>query len=656
MARPRPGAAIQRRPAGAGGSAAPPAHLLAQAIQHHQQGDLAAAERLYRQVLLLQPHQPDALHLLGLILHLRGQSDEAVALVRQALDRAPRAAAMHANLGLILRDQRRLDEAEASLRRALALDPTAAETHNTLGLVLRERGDTLAALACFRAALARRPDYVEAIANFAQALVDAGAYDDAVTACRHAIALRPGHAEAYLALGNALRGLARWEEAITAYRQALALRPNAAAAWNNLGIALTERGDLVAAVEALQRAILFEPANPALQTNLAATLRKLGDLDGALRACRLALELKPDHVEAYNGLGLVLADQSRLAESEAAFRQALALAPDYADAHLGLALTLLLQGRLPEGWAQYEWRWRCPPLVHLPRRFSKPLWDGSDLAGRTLLLHAEQGFGDTLQFVRFLAQAPAWGGPVVLECQPPLHRLLRMSFPAVPLVARGEPLPPFDVQAPLLRVPHLLGTTLDTLPAATPYLRVDAGLAAAWAARLAGPPGRRVGLVWSGNPDHREDHRRTLPPDYLAPLLAAGAGAAPPVRFFSLQKGERAARLADLQAHAPVADLGPDLADFADTAAALLSLDLVITVDTAVAHLAGALGRPVWTLLAYAADWRWLRGRDDSPWYPTMRLFRQDGPGDWSPVIARVAAALQALATPDYHPHQGGAP
>jgi tetratricopeptide (TPR) repeat protein len=656
MARPRPGAAAQRRPAGATGGAAAPAHLLAQAIQHHQQGDLAAAERLYRQVLLLQPHQPDALHLLGLILHLRGQSDEAVALVRRALDRAPRAAAMHANLGLILRDQRRLDEAEASLRRALALDPAAAETHNTLGLVLRERGDAPAALACFRAALARRPDYVEAIANFAQALADAGAYDDAVTASRRAIALRPGHADAYLALGNALRSLARWEEAIAAYRQALAHRPNAAAVWNNLGIALTERGDLAAAVEALQRAILFEPANPALHTNLAAALRKLGDLDGTIRACRRALALKPDHAEAYNGLGLALADQSRLAESEAAFRQALALAPDYADAHLGLALTLLLQGRLPEGWAQYEWRWRCPPLAHLPRRFPEPLWDGGDLAGRTLLLHAEQGFGDTLQFVRFLARAPAWGGPVALECQPPLHRLLRMSFPAVPLVARGEPLPPFDVQAPLLRVPYLLGTTLDTLPAATPYLRVDAGLAAAWAARLAGPPGRRVGLVWSGNPDHREDRHRTLPPAYLAPLLAAGAGAAPPVRFFSLQKGERAARLADLQAHAPVADLGPDLADFADTAAALLSLDLVITVDTAVAHLAGALGRPVWTLLAYAADWRWLRGRDDSPWYPTMRLFRQDGPGDWSPVIARVAAALQALATPDYHPHQGGTP
>lgn len=638
-------------PAAIARAAVPPvAHLLAQAIQLHQHGDLAAAERLYRQVLHRQPRQPDALHLLGLILHLRGQSDAAIALVQQALDLAPRAAAMHANLGLILRDQHRLDEAEASLRRALALDPTPAETHNTLGLVLRERGDVHAALACFRAALACRPDYVEAIANFAQTLVDIGAYDDAVTASQHAIALRPGHVDAYLALGNALRGLARWEEAIAAYRQALARQPNAAAAWNNLGIALTERGDLVAAVEALQRAILFEPANPVLQTNLAAALRKLGDLDGALRACQRALELKPDHVEAYNGLGLVLADQSQLAESEAAFRQALALAPDYADAHLGLALTLLLQGRLPEGWAQYEWRWRCPPLAQLPRRFAEPLWDGGDLAGRTLLLHAEQGFGDTLQFVRFLAQAPGWGGPVVLECQPPLHRLLQMSFPAVPLVARGEPLPPFDVQAPLLRVPYLLGTSLDTLPAAIPYLRVETGLATAWAERLAGVPGWRVGLVWSGNPDHREDRHRTLPPDYLAPVLAAGAGASPPVRFFSLQKGERAGRLADLQAHAPVVDLGSDLTDFAETAAALLSLDLVITVDTAVAHLAGALGRPVWTLLAYAADWRWLRGRDDSPWYPTMRLFRQTSPGDWSPVIARVAASLRALA---HHPHQG---
>ena len=298
-------------------------------------------------------------------------------------------------------------------------------------------------------------------------------------------------------------------------------------------------------------------------------------------------------------------------------------------------------GRFEQGWAGYEWRWKCKEFGSLPP-FQPPLWDGSFLDGRTILVHAEQGLGDTLQFIRYVPSLHQRGGRVILMCQPPLVRLLTRSPGIERLLAHGDPVPEFDVHTPLLSLPRLLGTTLESVPADVPYLEAEPQLVEAWRHRLGSYPGFKVGIVWQGNPKFRLDRLRSIPLAQFAPLARV-----PGVHQFSLQKGPGAEQLAAVTDRFPVTDLGRRLDDFMDTAAVLKNLDLVISVDTAIAHLAGALGIPVWVALPFAPDWRWLMGREDSPWYPTMRLFRQTRPGQWEDVFHHIAEALQRrLAAP----------
>jgi len=320
--------------------------------------------------------------------------------------------------------------------------------------------------------------------------------------------------------------------------------------------------------------------------------------------------------------------QGQNQEAVACYRQALRHRPEWPEAHLALGHTLLLEGDFDRGWEEMEWRWRLPGVSLTP--FEQPLWGGESLAGRRILLWAEQGLGDTLQFVRFAARLKQLDATLVLECQPALARLMR-SCPGVDeVVGFGSPLPAFDVHTPLQRLPWILRTTLTTIPAKVPYLEADAELVKRWQDRMAPHDGLKVGLVWAGNPRQVSNRSRSLDPAHLTPLLSA-----PGVSWFSLQK--------EVEGGSPGVDLSPELTDFAETAAALANLDLLITVDTAVAHLAGALGRPVWTLLSCPFDYRWLMDCEDSPWYPTMRLFRQRCPGEWAPVVARVERTLREL-------------
>ena len=505
--------------------------------------------------------------------HRKGQLEQAAALYRQVLAaQADQPDALHL-LGLICHARGEHGEALALIERALAVNSTVAAFHLARGAVL----------------------------------LSLGRATEAAEAAGRALDLDAGNAEAHNILGNALMALDLVEDAVAAYRRALTLRPGYAEALNNLGSALRATGRLAEAEAALRQAVALRRAYPAALANL----------------------------------GLVLQEQGRYHEALAAFDQAVAADPGFATARGNRAMLLLLLGRLDEGFADYEWRWRMPGFATPSRNFAQPAWDGTALAGRTLFVHAEQGLGSAIQFVRYAGLAAAAGGRVVLECHRPLQRLFAQSLvaprgPVAALVVKGEEPPDFDCQAPLMSLPHLLGTTLAAIPGDSPYLSPDPAEAASWRERLAAAGRPRIGLVWAGNRRHENDRNRSMPAAELARLVDSHPAAA----FFSLQVPGAAE---DLAAFPPdrVEDLAPHLPDFAATAAVIANLDLVVSVDTAVAHLAGALGHPVWLLLPYVPEWRWLLGRNDSPWYPSMRLFRQSAPGNWPELIERVGAALR---------------
>ena len=569
--------------------------------------------------------------------HDRGALAECAALLRQAIGQSPADAQLHSNLGIVLQQMGRGVEALAACTRAAQLAPALPECHFALGGALAALGRAEEAAAAFARAVALKPAYVEAQVNLGNALRALGRFEEAVAAYRQAAALAPEVAAVHANLGNVLAQLGRADEAIAALRRAVGLAPGFAEGHSNLGNALTEAGRLDDAVEAHRRAVSLAPAVAELHFNLADALARGGLDEEAIAAWRRALALKPDYADAHYNLGNALSVAGRLDEALAAYRQAAALAPDHAESRYNGALALLLKGDWRQGWEDYEYRWRRPGAA--PRRFEAPQWDGAPPAGRTLLLlHAEQGLGDTIQFARFAASC---GGPVVLEVQPPLVALLQGLAGTERVVAAGAALPPFDSHLPLMSVPRVLGLGPDRV-AAAPYLTADPERVSAWRRRL-GDHGFKIGIVWQGNPDSPVEKGRSIPLACFAPL-ARVAG----TRLISLQKNHGCEQLSSLPAGMAVETLGDDFdagpGAFLDTAAVMQGLDLVVTSDTAAAHLAGALGRPVWIVLKRVPDWRWLMDRDDSPWYPTARLFRQRVDGDWGEPFARIARAAEALS------------
>ncbi|MBX3515948.1 MAG: tetratricopeptide repeat protein [Rhodospirillales bacterium] len=431
----------------------------------------------------------------------------------------------------------------------------------------------------------------------------------------------------------------RLEDAARIYQAVLKAHPRNADALHLLGLVAHQKGQHARARTLLARALKERPGDARFLNVLAGVLRAEGRLEEAAAQLRQALARSPHDATVLTNLGLVLQDLGDSTAALAAYDQALTHEPDQPEARANRAILLLQQGRFEDGWREYKWRWRVPGFTTPARSFAAPAWDGAPLAERTLFVHAEQGLGSAIQFVRYVPLVAAEGGRVVLECQPPLRRLFEGALaspngPAAQLIVKGDALPAFDVHAPLMSLPHLLGTTFATIPAEVPYLTAPADACARWAERLASAPRPRVGLTWAGNRNHPNDRNRSLAADALAPLVRAGAAS-----FFSLQVGQ-AEGVAAFPA-GTVTDLAPALTDFAETAAVISGLDLVISVDTAVAHLAGALAKSCWLLLPEPAEWRWLERREDSPWYPTFRLFRQRARGDWVDVVARVTAALK---------------
>jgi tetratricopeptide (TPR) repeat protein len=532
---------------------------LENALRLHTAGNLAAAEAIYRGILLQNPNDADALHLLGALTAQNGQGDAALDLIGRAIFIDPTCADFHNNKGLILASLGRTDEAVAAHREAVRLSPEFAEAHNNLGNALLKKGETAQATAAYRRTIALRPNYANAHCNLGVALQKQDKMDDAIAAYRMAVQYQPDHAEAHSNLGVALRETGRMEQAIEEYRTAIRADDQCVDAHANLGAALFDIGQGEAAMAALARAI--------------------------------------------------------------------ELNPQYESAHYNLALALLQNGDYGRGWTEYEHR---AFALWARGKFNAPAWNGRDLAGKTILLCAEGGFGDNIFSWRYVPMVKKRGGRIIVQAQTELLRLLSRLDGADQLAPKDQPPPPCDLYCPLLSLPKIFNTTLQNIPAA-PYLSADAAISRRWASKLTAETGFRVGLAWAGAKVFR-DERKSMALEYSIPL-ASVAG----VRLFSLQKDQAGKSSSAID----LIDWTTELSDFAETAGLIANLDLVISVDTAVAHLAGAMGKKVWLLLPHNADWRWLRDRRESPWYPSMRLFRQERPGDWEPVIASVGDALK---------------
>jgi tetratricopeptide (TPR) repeat protein len=576
---------------------------LSTAFEHHRAGNLALAEQLYRQILAHSPQSAGAWHLLGTLCLQSNRPAEAVELIGRAIAIEPTSTDFYNHLGAAYGALQQHDAAVTSLRRAVQLAPQSATSHYNLGTALR----------------------------------NAERLEEAVASFRHSIAANPASPEAHYNLANTLRELKRFDEAEAGLREALRLRPKYVKAMVNLGNLLRDRQRMAEAVETLRAAVAADPAHANAHLNLGTALRDAGQHAEAVVSLRRALELDPASAEAHNNLGTALQAQADFRAAAACYEEALRLDPELPDGHFSRATWRLRHGDIAGGFAEYEWRWKCKS--YSTRKFSEPRWDGSPLAGRTILLHAEQGLGDTLQFVRYAAPVKAHGGTVIVETQAALIPILKSTPGIDRLVASGTAPPRFDVHCPLLSLPGVLNLSLGTLWQG-PYLFAEANLVENWRQRLADYAGFRVGICWQGNREHLFDAQRSFSLACFAPLAQIEG-----VRLISLQKGLGSEQIASsvFQVVDLDAELDASAGAFVDTAAVMKNLDLVITTDTAVAHVAGALGVPVWVALSAHCDWRWLMDRADSPWYPSMRLFRQTKLDQWGDVFESMAARLREM-------------
>jgi tetratricopeptide (TPR) repeat protein len=603
------------------------------ALAAQQSGNYADAIRRYRQILSIDPKHLDSLHMLALLAHYQGHFEIAIAQLRQAIALDGRRPEFHHNLGNMLREAGKLEEAEACYRRALDLKPNLVDALYNLGNLCQQLERLKEAVDYFERASALRPNSIEILNNLGTALHDQGEFNTAIASYQKALTLQPNSVETLANYASALRDLGDLDEAVEQYQRALLLMPDHIDALIGIGAVLREQGKLDAALAYCERASTLAPDRAEAHNNLALAHEQRDDLDRAFAHYQLAVSLDPKQPEIYINFGRALDQRGQFEEAMACYEQAIALKPDSAEARYNRSLLLLLRGDFAEGWAEYEWRWRLktnPERSDLPQ----PRWSGEPLEGKTILIQTEQGFGDSLQFLRYVPAVAQRGANVVVAVPGPLLRLVKNLRGVAAVITEGDRLPEIDFHCPLLSLPHVFGTVMETIPATVPYLLPPQDTLTMWSERLRSAPAVKIGLVWSGNPANRVNPGRSIPVSGLAPLWEVAG-----IQWFSLQVGSPAADIAHIPTGV-IEDLSPLLTDFAETAAAICNLDLVISVETAVAHLAGALGHPVWVPLAVVPAWRWLLERADSPWYPTMHLFRQTIAGDWTPVIEAIRDRL----------------
>jgi len=558
-----------------------------------------------RRLLARHPGHVELLFILGGLYQAINRIAAAATCYQKVFDLDPKRFEACYNLGLLLQTQGRLDDAEAWYRRCISLAPDLAAAHNNLGTVLMEAGRLQSAIESFDRAIQTAPDQADACTN----------------------------------KGRCLMKLEAYPEAAASFQAAAAINPASGSAWRNLGLAYQKIDRRHRARDCLKKAMRLDPDNCEIYFDLGNVSLDEGDMDAVIAWYRQGVAHGPPDADRLNNMGRLLLEQGRFGEALNCFREATDCDPENAGAHFNKSLMLLLTGDFAEGWHEYEWRLRKSDWRRgYPWRLDKPRWQGEDFKGRTLLIHCEQGLGDSLQFARYLPLVKARGGRIVFEVPPVLMRLFQ-RFPGVDrlckLSADGPPQLPFDIYSPLLSLPGILGTTPDTIPCDVPYLFADQS-ASARCRRWLCEASCRVGFIWAGSKGHVSDKHRSCRLSQFLPLAQIDG-----LQLISLQPEQSAEDIRHIDTEGNVIHMGDRIADFADTAALVDCLDLVITVDTAAAHLAGAMGKPVWVLLPFAPDWRWQIDRSDSPWYPTMRLFRQRAPGDWQGVFTHVADALK---------------
>ena len=574
-------------------------------LQHgialHNSGLLEQARGIYEEVLKLNPTHFDALLLSGTVSAQTKQLDKALKLFNDASKVDPTNAYVYNNRGNVLKELKRLEEALSSYDKAIELKSGYADAYYNRGVVLQELNRLGEALSSYDKAVESKSDFVEAYNNRGNVFKKLRLLDEALSSYDKAIELKSNFAETYNDRGAVLRELKRLDEAIASYDRAIELKSNYCEAYYN-------RGN---------------------------TLKELNRFDEALDSYDRAIELKHDYAEAYSNRGIVFHERKQFETAISSYDRAIELKSDYAQPYWNKSLTLLLNGDFDLGWQLYEWRWKQEEMARNTRDFKEPLWLGlENIANKTLLLHAEQGLGDTLQFSRYTKLVADLGALVILEVQKPLAELLQNLEGVSQFVVKGCTLPEFDFHCPLMSLPLAFKTTQASIPKPSPHLVAKASTCEAWAQRL-GPKGKpRVGLVWSGNTKHKNDQNRSLTLQELLPHLSRNCD------YVSLQKEVRAVDKEALKGSG-IRHYGEELKDFSQTAALCELMDLVISVDTSVAHLAGALNKPTWILLPYVPDWRWLLNREDSPWYSSVKLYRQNENRAWEEVLSKVAIDLQ---------------
>lgn len=645
------------------------------ALHYHQTGQLIDAEEAYKRTLDMQPNHSESLHLLGMIAYQTGSYENAAGWISSAIQSNPKNPVYYASLGDVLKFQGQLPQAIVCYQKALEMDPAFDEIYFKLGIAHHDQNDLNAAISYYRKAVEKKPDFVEALYNIAIVYQALNEDDEAISYYDQAIRLKPDYAEAhnnkgkahkdkgdlqkaaacfrralqlkadfaepYFNLGDVLSTLGQIEAAIENYRLALRCRPNMIEAYNNLGNAHKTRGNFDAAIENYSQVVKLKPDLAEAYYNLGSTFRFKGDYQAAVANFSHALRLKPQYAKAHNNLGLTFKNQGDLDPAIECFSQALRINPNLAEAHWNRSFVNLLKGEFTKGWRDYDWRFKQDKWKTLyPYRYDKPSWDGSIGMDKTIFVHDEQGLGDTLQFVRYIPAVRSRFQRVIFETRKSLIPLLQ-GFPGIDrIVLRSSyptPAENWDVYVPLLSLPKIFETKLETIPAKVPYIYADSGKAAYWQDRLTGDE-LKVGIVWAGRPLHTNDRNRSCKLKQFLPLSKI-----PGIELIGLQKGEAAAQTQNMSAEIVLTNYGEKFEDFTDTAGLIENLDLVISVDTAVAHLAGAMGKPVWVLLPFVPDWRWMMNREDSPWYPSMRLFRQKAHGDWAPVFQQVEEELKTL-------------
>jgi tetratricopeptide (TPR) repeat protein len=637
-------------------------------LRHFQSGLFAVAEERIQRALALDPQHAGSLYLAGRLHAQANKVDLAIDFTVRAIRIDQGNPEYFSSLGSYLARQGRFAEALKGYEVALKLKPDGAGIWVGIGDLQRQQKRFQEALLAYDHALSLDPRHLDAVDKAGSLLIELQLHAEALAKFEQSDTIHPGRPETLMSKGLCFQALMRREEAVASYAMALVIEPKNVAARNNMGVVLLDMGrseeaaahfrkvtearpDVVNAFsnlglaltqlkrfdEALtvfDRAVKLDANFAEAVNNRGNALRQLDRLDQALADFDRAILLKPDYADAHANRAACLDDLSRSDEALASYDTALTLKPDHADAHLNRALNRLRAGDLKNGWVEAEWRWKAPSLRLSRGRSNRPLWLGAEsLAGKTLLLHNDQGFGDSIQFCRYIPHLAERGASVILEIDRSLKSLLSSVAGITQCVVKGETLPHHDLQCPLASLPLAFDTMIETIPSRVPYISID-GNAPRWEAFLGSAARPRIGIVWSGNPDHTNDRNRSLPLKALKPLFDTTA------QFVSLQKNARESDLAVLREHGGILDAAPELESFADTAALIQQLDLVISVDTSVAHLAGALGKPVWILLPYVPDYRWLLDRDDTPWYPTARLYRQTARRDYAEVIDRMRADL----------------